>query len=239
MEQNAGMVFIHGAGLGAFIWDDLKATLNVPSLFTDFPNRNKGNKANVKLDFDDYVRKIISGIYHFKKEKMIIVAHSIGGVVGLKVADHFRSRIVGFVAIGAAIPESGKSFISCLPFPQKIIMPLILKVAGTKPPESEIVKTLCNDLNADQTRKITENFTPEPVSLYTRKVKYRLPEAERMYVQLNNDTGFPPAMQEKMAKNLEAGETVSLETGHLPMMSKPVKLGKLLNEFSQKCMLKG
>jgi len=50
------------------------------------------------LTFDDYVSSTIKPIAGWKNDSFIIVAHSIGACVGLKVADHFKKEIKGFVA---------------------------------------------------------------------------------------------------------------------------------------------
>ena len=45
----------------------------------------------------------------------------------MELAARLAERVAGFVAIGAAIPKRGGSFVSSLPFPQRIIMPVLLK----------------------------------------------------------------------------------------------------------------
>lgn len=236
MKDNLGIIFIHGAGLGNYIWDDLQPQINWSSLMVEYPNRNADDNANSKLSFNDYAAKVISDIENFGKQNLIIVTHSIGGIIGLEVAAHFKNRIIGFVGISSAIPKSGNSFISCLPFPQKFIVPIILKLAGTKPPKSAIIKGLCSDLNPSQTKKVVENFTPESINLYTEKTKSKIPNTKKLYVELSNDKEFPVSVQKKMAENLNCREIVTLESGHLPMISIPEKLAEVLNGFIAACV---
>src|SRR5690606_34261072 len=110
------------------IWDGLKKEIDQPLLAIDFPNRKMNDNANQTLTFDDYVHSAIQQITKWGCGYFIIVAHSIGACVALKVAEQFKSELRGFVAIGSIIPTSGNSFISTLPFPQKMIMPIILKL---------------------------------------------------------------------------------------------------------------
>ena len=236
MKDSLGIIFIHGAGLGKFIWKEIKSNLDYPSFMIEFPNRNTDDKANSKLSFEDYVTKAISDTQKFGKQKLIIVTHSIGGLVGLRIAEHFKDETIGFVGIGSAIPKNGKSFVSCLPFPQKLIVPLIMKLAGTKPPKSAIEKGLCNDLNPSQTKEIVENFTAESKDLYIEKSKSNIPNTNKLYVELTNDKEFPVPTQEKMSVNLKCKNIVSLESGHLPMLSVPEKLSGILNEFINDCI---
>jgi len=114
-------VLIHGAGLGNYIWDDLQPQINWSSLLVEYPNRNADDNANSKLSFNGYTAKVISDIENFGKQNLIIVTHSIGGIIGLEVAAHFKNRIIGFVGISSAILKSGNSFISCLPFRKNLL----------------------------------------------------------------------------------------------------------------------
>lgn len=231
MNDKIGIVFIHGAGLGSFIWDDLKLLIKSPVLTIEFPNREVDNKANVNLTFGDYKKSAIEQIEKWGIDKFVIVTHSIGGCIGLSLTDYFAKKVVGFIGISSAIPTSGNSFISCLPFPQSLLMPLILKLFGTKPPQKAIEQTLCNDLTSEQTSEIVKRFTPEAKLLYTTKVDYKNLYIKTLYIKLNNDKGFPVQIQDKMIKNLATQKVVTLDSGHLPMISKPKELSEILNNF--------
>ncbi|MBA3901893.1 MAG: alpha/beta hydrolase, partial [Bacteroidetes bacterium] len=102
---------------------------------------------------------------------------------------------------------------------------------GTKPPQKSIENELCNDLTSEQTQKIVNEFTPEAKALYTTKFNYNLPDIKLLYIKLTNDKSMPVVFQEKMAANLKANKTVSLESGHLPMMSKVKQLATILSDF--------
>ena len=227
-----GFILIHGAGLGSYIWDEMIKLLNHPALAINFPNRNNSDGMNSKLRFGDYTNSVIEQISDLNVAKFVIVTHSIGGCVGLKVAEHFSNKTAGFAAIGSAIPQYGNSFISCLPFPKKIILPVIMKLAGTRPPAKAIETGLCNDLNSSQKKMVIQNFTAESRFLYTDKCNAGIPNTSRMYIKLTLDNEFPVSMQNKMANNLKAKNIKEIESGHLPMMSQPVKLAEILNNFS-------
>jgi pimeloyl-ACP methyl ester carboxylesterase len=238
MKDKVGIIFVHGAGLGKFIWKDVQPNLNYPSLLIEFPNRNTDSKVNSKLSFEEYVVKAISDAQSFEKEKFIIVTHSIGGLIGLRITEHFKNKIIGFVGIGSTIPKNGKSFVSCLPFPQKLIVPLILKIAGTKPPIVAIKNGLCNNLNPEQTKTVIENFTAESKYLYIENSKSKIPNTKKLYIAMNNDKEFAFTVQKKMAKNLNCENIVTLNSGHLPMLSIPEKLSEVLNKFAYSCISK-
>jgi len=226
-----GIVFIHGAGLGSFIWREMVPHLNYACLFTDFPNREGPKDENRSLLFADYLDSLARQIEHHDFDEFVIVAHSIGGCLGLKLANRFADRMLGFIAIGSALPKRGRSFISCLPFPQNVLMPIILKLFGTKPPASSIELELCNDLSKQLTAEVVTRFTPESNSLFTTNVDYdRLPRPS-MYLTLTNDRSLSVKTQAVMATNLDAQNTTKLDSGHLPMLSKPEEVARIINSF--------
>ncbi len=232
MDNKIGIVFINGAGLNSSIWNDLKIEIENPILSIDFPNRKLKNNPNAKLTFDDYVNKAKTEIKHWQKNNFIIVAHSIGACVGLKVAEQFKNELKGFVAIGSVVPKSGQSFVSSLPFPQKLLLPILLTLFGTKPPKKSIEAELCNDLLPEATSKIVNEFTPEAKTLYTTKITFDLPDTKRLYIKLTNDKSMPTDLQEEMAKNLNTTKIETINSGHLPMISKAKELATIISNFA-------
>ncbi|WP_067142279.1 alpha/beta fold hydrolase [Oceanivirga salmonicida] len=232
VNNKIGIVFINGAGLNSSIWNDLKQRIDNPILCIDFPNRKSNDKQNLKLTFDDYLNKTIVEIKKWENNDFIIVAHSIGACIGLKVAEQFKKELKGFVAIGSVIPKSGQSFVSSLPFPQKLLFPILLSLFGTKPPKKSIETELCNDLTPEITSKIVNEFTPEAKALYTTKIIFDLPETKRLYVKLINDKSISIDLQNKMAKNLNATKIENIDSGHLPMISKTKELATILSDFT-------
>lgn len=203
--------------------------MDAPSVAVEYPAQDKQ-----AFSLEDYADNVLQQIHEAGFTKVILVAHSLGGVVGLKVAYKLGQRLAGFVAVGAAIPKDGGSFVSALPFPQKVIMPLIMRFAGTKPPESAIRAGLCNDLSAQQADAVVKRFTPESKAVYTDRSDVGMPNVPRMYVMLTLDKEYGPALEGIMAANLGATDTLSIAAGHLPMLSQPKILADALTSFMQK-----
>lgn len=235
MKTATGIVLIHGAGLGSFVWQEVVPLLEGPVLTAHFPSE-KSLDASV-LSFGDYVDCVVRQIEESGLENFVLVTHSIGGCVGLKVAEHFGARVVGFVAISAAIPSSGDSYISCLPGFQRVVMRMILYLLGTKPPQGVLTSSLCNDLTPEQTNRVLNNFIPEASALYTGKCGAQIPDTRRMYIRLTEDKGFPVQWQDASIQVLRPHVQRSMASGHLPMISEPQKLASMLNEFYNLCDL--
>ncbi len=52
-----------------------------------------------------------------------------------------------------------------------------------------------------------------------------------MYICLTEDREFGVPLQRRMASNLGAEDVPEIASGHLPMLSEPDELARLLNKF--------
>jgi len=231
LKQCIGVVFINGAGLESRIWSKVVAGLEHPSLLVDFPLRKSAVDARSRLSMEDYVMHMKRQVDEWGIHKLVLVAHSLGGVLALKLAAQLTDRLAGFVAVGAAIPKNGGSFLSVLPFPKRMVMSAFLRTLGTKPPESAIRAGLCHDLSPDHAAEITKGFIPEAIRVYTDRIGVSAPNVPRLYVKLTNDKELSPSLQDQMISNLSPQFVRSLETGHLPMLSDPDGLRVILEDF--------
>lgn len=230
-NKEIGFVFIHGAGLEGRIWSNVAEGLGQPSLLLDFPLRKGPVDSRSDLALDDYVSHMEHQVSQWGIQRFVIVAHSLGGVLALKLASKFSDRLAGFVAVGAAIPKNGGSFVSVLPFPKRMLMTAILRKWGTKPPESVIRAGLCNDLSEEQTAGLVQGFVPEAIRVYTDRAHAAVPAVPKLYVKLTKDKEFPSSLQNKMISHLSPHSVEQLESGHLPMLSKPGDLRRILQSF--------
>jgi pimeloyl-ACP methyl ester carboxylesterase len=184
------------------------------------------------MSLEDYTRTALEQIKTWDgADQYIIVGHSIGAIIALQLSQSLGGRIVGIAAIGSIIPKQGRSFFSVLPFPQNLLLPLVTKLVGTKPPESALKKSYCNDLSETQTAEVIRHFSPESYALYADPLTAALPDTPRLYVTLSRDENTPPSLQKVMATNFNATETISLDTGHLAMLAQPEELAQILNDF--------
>jgi len=228
--DNTVIVMIHGAGLGAWIWRDVRPLLKGHSYAANFPGREPLPAPSNLVTLDDYANAVIEQIQHREKEHIILVGHSIGALVALKAAKHFGKRISGFVAIASPIPKDGGSFMSALPLGQRLMLKLALR-KGTKPPDDLIRKAYCNDLKPEQAEEVVRRFVAESPHLYTDKCLATPPETRKLYIQTSIDNQLPMRYQMKMAGNLDAQEMLTIRAGHLPMLSEPKELADMLNRF--------
>lgn len=230
--NTTGILFLHGAGLSTHIWKDVKQDIKYPVLLAEYPHADGAQKDQNKFTLEDYTDHVIQQVDAWGVDDIVVVAHSIGGTLALKVAERLGEKLHGFIAIGAVIPKDGGSYVSALPLPNRIIISAIMRLAGTKPPESAIRKTLCSGLSKEQTDAVVASSVAESTHLYFDKTNATIPTVPRLYVRLTQDKELPVAWQNIMARNLGANiEDVAF--GHMPMLGKPHNVAEIINKFTQ------
>ena len=212
------LLFLSGAGLQPWIWDDVRAKVSAPTHVAQYPS--EGSLA-------DYASKALDEA----PERFILVAHSAGGVVGCQLLAQAPERVQGFLGISALIPGPGQSFLGALPTATRMFTSLIMRMAGTRPPAKALRAGLANDLEPAVADRVVETFKPESQHLYRDPLPARQFPELRGYIRTSNDKQIPLAVQDKYAADLGAQWTPTLSTGHLPMLADPQGLVSLLEEF--------
>lgn len=228
-QPDWGVVFVHGAGLDTWIWEEVASALDAAHLAVAFPPED--DRATFGLaGYVDHVRRQID---EWSVGQVTIVAHSIGSVVGLDVAKELPDRVAGFVGVSAAIPKPGGSFLSCYPVHQRLIRHVVMRLAGTKPPDGAIRKSLCNGLSDAQADRVVEQFRPESRRLYTDESSAEIPDVPSLYVKTMDDNELSRSMQDAMVATIQPDDVATIDAGHMPMLSHPDELAGLLNEFDE------
>ena len=225
------LLLLHGAGLGRWIWEPVIPHLEAATTAIDFPGTRTGHNPK-QLSLNDYVQKAASEI----RPGTILVGHSIGAEVAMALAAQHPDLVSGLVLIGGMVPENGKSFLSLLPLPQRILLNCLLRVYrnGLPLPPSMVEEEYCNDLDEAATKSVVERTTVESPGLYLDRLNWSgIPrDLPRFYIKLTEDKSVDPAHQDKIAQRIGAHEVIDLSAGHLPMMGKPIELAAVLNKIS-------
>jgi pimeloyl-ACP methyl ester carboxylesterase len=230
--KTIGFLFLHGAGLRGEVWKRTAEGIGAPYLLADFPLRDGAPPAIKELELHSYTQFILEQVNAWGQDRFVIVAHSISGILVPELCRVLGDRVAGLVAIGAAIADRGGSFLSALPFARRMIFAAVISLLGTKPPESALRSGLCNDLTSEQAAELVEHFVPEAPALFKDRCGAVMPPLlPSMYVKLLKDQEIAPGMQDRMAGRLGQARIAELSTGHLPMLSDPAGLRRLLLEF--------
>lgn len=217
------LLFLSGAGLADWIWDDARSALpaSVPSAVAWAPSPSSASLL-------DHAQRVLDEV---SWPAFTVVAHSIGGVVATALANRDPQRVHSVLGVAAAVPASGTSFLGSLPFPNRLLLSTMMRVAGGRPPEKVIRSGLTGGLTSAAADRVVEDFSPAPQWLYRDSTPERSFPVRRGYLLTSEDREFNARMQAGFADELGATWTRTLPTGHLPMLEAPAEFSMAVAAF--------
>jgi len=235
MATDHGYVLLHGACLGGWLWERLEPQLDGPTLALDLPGRGASPADPKTLTLDAAVDTVIAQIRDWGPSRVTVAAHSMGGIFGLAIGARAPELVERLVFVSAVVPEHGKPMLSAMPPSQRLMVPFLLRFRpqSLKPPAGGVRRSLGNDLDEATTAWVAERVVAEMPAYYRDPVQWdALPATlPRCYVKtLNDQSGISETRQDRMAANLGTAAVTEIESGHLPMLSKPDQLAAVLND---------
>lgn len=213
------LVFISGAGLPDWIWDEAGEGLDAT-----VAKRPWGTNATLQ----EYAQAALAGTGN---GPLTLVAHSSGGVVAAAMLALAPERIRGLLAIAAVIPDPGRSFIGMMPVPQRYVLGAVMRMAGTRPPESAIRAGLAAGVPEEARKRLVIEFDPESQAYYRNRVPRFTRPQRRGYLITTQDKELSPMRQRDFAARLEPDYQREIDSGHLPMIEYPSELRAGIAEF--------
>lgn len=224
MSNEITVVFLHGAGTGAWVWQRVMNALPNPAVALELPGRNES------VTPDHCAEQIISELDSKGVGSVILVMHSLAGVLAPGLVARLGTRVKRCVFVGAIIPPSGGSFVDALGFVNRQILRVLFKLnpKGLKASPTMIRNQLCNDLNPEDTAEVISRYSAEMPGLYLTSVGAFSPIAHATYIKLLKDQSVLPAQQDSMLARLDQPLVRTLDAGHLAMLSAHVALANLI-----------
>jgi pimeloyl-ACP methyl ester carboxylesterase len=228
-------VLIHGATMSANSWDRLIPLLDGEVLAVDLPGR--GSRADVDVrtvTLDDCGKAVAEDILRRDLTDIVLVGHSFGGVTVPRVMALLPERIRHVVLLSAVVPEDGTRVLDQIdPDVRSTVEASI--AGGVYTVGADAARyMLCNDADEEQSEFILSCLVDDAAALLAEPVDlsgYKLP-IPRTYVRCTRDQCYPPDLQ---AKSIErtAADVVSLDAGHMTMVTVPELVAEVLNVSSR------
>lgn len=225
---------MHGGGHDSRCWDRLvdavTATSDVRALAVDLPGRGTRPGPLRGLTVGACVDAVVDQIRDADLERVVLVGHSMAGMVVPGVADVLgRSQVGRTVLIAANVAPPDGSVLDTLPLPGRALGTLMARWPHPYRMPRPLARGLfCNGMSAEQTSFVTERLVPEAGWL----ARERIPAPGRWsppvtWVLTTRDRAVPPALQRRTIAALATiDEVVEIDAPHDVMVSHPQELAK-------------
>jgi pimeloyl-ACP methyl ester carboxylesterase len=228
---------VHGASHAGDCWEPTIAELNevapeVQVLAVDLPGRRSNPGDLGKLTVEGCVASVVEQIDRAGFDEVVIVGHSMAGIVVPGVVARLgASRVRRLVMLAACVPPDGGTVLDTL---NGALRRLVLRAAqrgGSSPPLRGAVFWFCNGMSREQKRFVRSRLCPDSTRLALQTVdRSGLPaEVPRTWLLTLKDRAQRPAAQRRYIENLGGvDDVVELATCHDAMVSEPRLLATLL-----------
>jgi pimeloyl-ACP methyl ester carboxylesterase len=235
-------VLVHGAWQAPYVWNAVSTDLTNKGnkvVVVELPGHGSDKTPTYQLSLDVYRDKVIEAISKLDG-KVILVGHSMGGMVVTSVAEKIPSKISKLVYIGAFIPASGQS---------------LGELANTDPDsklgpqltQSEDKLTL--DVNHDKLTElfisdgtqaakdqVVANYRPEPAIPFGNPITLtndHFGAVDKVYIKTLRDIVISPGLQDRMIAGAGIKNVYSVNTSHSPFLSQPQAVADILLKVGQ------
>ncbi len=229
-------VLVHGAWADESAWgfvrDDLAKQANVEVV--NLPAHGIDLTDGKNTGLDDYVKTVTVAANKYSG-KVILVGHSMAGMIISQVAENIPNKIDKLIYVSAYLPKNGETVSS-----------ITNKFLNNKPIEvfefnkdfslvnikkDAIANVVCADCPAYMKDILVKYHKAEPTKGFNDKAKLtsKFAAVPKYYISTTNDYAVPYALQQQMIKDNGAVKKVfEMNTSHLPFVVQPQVFLKIL-----------
>ena len=227
-------LFLHGALRGAWLWDKLIPLLQkggAKGIALDLPGHGKRENDRTGVNMSSYIKDVLSYIEKNDLRDLILVGHSMSGIVITKVADEMPERIRHLVYLAAVVPRDGDALIDLLAKErQENLRKLAGKADEIYGPLASLRPLYFTDLEGEIKDYYIKKLTPQPLAVFFETVRLKRftdLKIPRTYILGLRDMSIPPELTRGFAERLGV-KPVEIDAGHDMMVSRPEEVAEVL-----------
>ena len=230
-------ILVHGAWHGAWCWEKVVPLLRRAGhqvITFDLPGHGQDKTPVAEVVLDLYVQRT-SEVLATQREPVILVGHSMGGIVLSETAERYPAKIEKLIYLAAFLLQDGHSQgeIAQNDKDTLLVPNVVFDESGTSltlPPEKlkEILYDDCSDEDIAWAKRhlVPQAIKPLTTSIHVTAENFdRIP---RVYIECLQDKAISPACQRQMYTAWPCQKVFTLQTSHSPFFSAPEQLSRLL-----------
>ena len=230
-------ILVHGAWHGGFSWRHIAPLLRARGhevQAPDLPGHGDDKAPASAQTLDSYAARI-GGLLDACSGDVVLVGHSLGGLVISAVAEARPERLRRLVYVTGFLPRDGDSLVSiCSVDPDNPLNAATIRTPDGKSvtvdPE-RVGEIFYADCPADDVAFAKTKLGPEPLAVMFQTVQVtpgRFGRVPRAYIHCSRDVALPLFVQEQMVAASPCETVLTLPTGHSPFFAAPEKLAEHL-----------
>lgn len=200
-------VLIAGSWQGAWVWKDVKFQLEKAGqkvIIVELPAHGKDNTPPQNVSMDIYRDKAIE-VINTTPGKVVLVGHSMAGVVISAVSEKIPTKIEKLIYLGAILPANGQSLLdlastdteallgpSIIPLEDQLLLDVI---------HDKIIEIFCQDGTPQVKQALLDNFKLEPAIPFADKVTLsaeRFGKVPKTFIHTELDHAIGLKLQKRM-----------------------------------------
>jgi len=243
----ARFVLVHGSFHGAWCWEKLLPLLEARGHTVVAPNLPASGDDPAPpetADLDSYATRIASVIDGIAGP-VILVGHSMGGIVASQVAERRSGRLAGVVYINGLLLQPGESLVSFLGSHAHLgVEDLVLKNMQVSPdgetatfPAHAAANVFYNTSDPEDAARCVARLRPQRMKVYHDPLALTdaaYGSVRRFYVEGLADQAVSPAYQRAMTLRTPCEEVFTLEGDHSPFLYAAQRLAGILDDLARR-----
>ena len=232
-------VLVHGAWHGGWCWDKVAALLRAAGhtvATPDLPGHGQDRTPLADITLDSYARRVAETI-DAQAGTVVLVGHSMGGMVITQAAEWRPDRIRTLVYLTAFIPRDGESLSQLsMVDPDSLLNQnrVIDRERGAMWVRPEALRAVfyhdCSDEDAQcAERLLAPEIAIRPMTTALRITPENFGRVPRAYIECLQDRAIRLPTQRLMQANSPCEKVISMDTSHSPFLSAPAELARLLD----------
>jgi pimeloyl-ACP methyl ester carboxylesterase len=236
-NAKSSFVLVHAAWQGPYAWDLVKEHLlqaGYSVQVVQLPGHGTDTTDPKTIHMDTYVKYVSNAVLATGK-KVILVGHSLAGMIISGVAEEIPELIEKLVFIAAYVPENGQSAYAISTLDQQSLLGASLLVSEDQSEfdivREDITNIFCQDGSEDVKQLILANYRPGPAAPFSDQVELsdeRFGRVTKCYVETLRDNGIGNKLQKDMIAAVKINEVFSVDSGHTPALSHPGEIANIL-----------
>jgi pimeloyl-ACP methyl ester carboxylesterase len=236
MSEPITYVLVHGGGHGGWCWQRTARVLRAmghevytPTL-TGFGERV--HLGSPTTPFETFLDDVTNLLEFEDLQRVVLVGHSMGGVIIPRVAQLASSRIRRVIWLAAVVCQDGETLIDAIPQTPEIAAAVTINDDGTITQDNaKLVAAVLNDgTAADRAWVLARHCIYPPAALVEpgRLTEFLALGLPTSYLGAARDVTITPALAEVFASRLPGVRRSQIDAGHDCMISRPVETAQAL-----------